>query len=486
VCRLSCLASLVVLSVPLAHGAPLRYDHIVIVIEENHSHGEIIGNVTNAPFMTALATQGVTFASYFAVAHPSQPNYLHLFSGSGQGVTNDDPPAHTPFAAPNLAAELIAAGYTFTGFSEDLPAGGDATTVFTIDAAYHILYARKHNPWSNWQDATVPTPANRLPPSVNQPFSSFPADFKMLPTLAIVVPNQQHDMHDGKIKTADDWLSANLGAYATWAAAHNSLLIVTWDEDDRGAGNQIPTIFAGAGIESGTNTATWTHHNLLRTIEDMYGTTHAGSAAQVAPIRGVFAGDAALTTLSFQQGVNGYAGAVDTQIRKSAPGVSFGAKGALSVDGDDSPAVGRQPAQSLIRFEGMVGASAGQVPPNATIVSAKLVIATGNSRTDGTGGSIELHRMLTDWGGDSTWKSFAGGVVADDIEANAAADFALIPATANSRVIFDATAAVQDWVNGSANHGWVLLTRSADNWRWLSSEFGTVAVRPRLEVTFHP
>src|SRR4051794_36746386 len=72
-----------------ARAALPQYDHIVIVIEENRSYGDIIGNVANAPFMNALATQGVAFSNYFAVAHPSQANYLHLFCGSGMGVTTD-------------------------------------------------------------------------------------------------------------------------------------------------------------------------------------------------------------------------------------------------------------------------------------------------------------------------------------------------------------------------------------------------------------
>src|SRR5579863_9612155 len=92
-------------------------DHIVIVMEENHSFADIIGS-SSAPFINSLAQQGALFTQSFAVEHPSQPNYLDLFSGSNQGVTDDSCP-HT-FATENLATELTAAGQTFTGFSEDL------------------------------------------------------------------------------------------------------------------------------------------------------------------------------------------------------------------------------------------------------------------------------------------------------------------------------------------------------------------------------
>src|SRR6266446_4669534 len=63
------------------------FDHVVIVVEENHASGEILGN-TQAPYINGLATTGALFTNSFAVDHPSQPNYLALFSGSTQGSTD--------------------------------------------------------------------------------------------------------------------------------------------------------------------------------------------------------------------------------------------------------------------------------------------------------------------------------------------------------------------------------------------------------------
>src|SRR5262249_9073419 len=160
------------------------------------------------------------------VSHPSEPNYLALFSGSTQGVTDD---GHYDFTGPNLARSLLNAGLSFGGYSEDLPFTG-----FTGDSSG--AYARKHNPWVSFTN---------LPASLNMPFSSFPSDYSQLPTVSIVVPNQNNDMHDGSIADGDAWLQSNLDSYAQWAQAHNSLLIVTWDEDDYSQSNQIPTIFVG-------------------------------------------------------------------------------------------------------------------------------------------------------------------------------------------------------------------------------------------------
>lgn len=244
-------------------------DHVVIVIEENHSFSSIIGS-SSAPFINSLAQQGALFTQSFAIEHPSEPNYLDLFSGSNQGVTDDSCP-HT-FSTENLGSELAAAGHTFTGFSEGLPSPG--STVCTSGE-----YARKHVPWVNFTN---------VPASANQPFTSFPTDFTTLPTVSIVVPDLLDDMHDGTIAMGDAWLQNNMNAYIQFAQAHNSLLIITWDEDDGSMTNQIPTIFLGPMVKQGQFAETINHFTVLRTIEDLYGLTHAGAAANATPITDIW------------------------------------------------------------------------------------------------------------------------------------------------------------------------------------------------------
>ena len=90
---------------------------------ENHAYGEVIGS-PQAPYLNRLARQGALFTDSRAITHPSEPNYLALFSGSTQGVSDDSCPHQ--FSAPNLGSELIAAGRTFTGYSESLPAAGSS------------------------------------------------------------------------------------------------------------------------------------------------------------------------------------------------------------------------------------------------------------------------------------------------------------------------------------------------------------------------
>jgi hypothetical protein len=274
-------------------GAPPRPDHVVIVIEENHAYSEIIGN-SSAPYINSLASQGALFTSSYAITHPSQPNYIALFSGSTQGCTDDNvPAAGTPWSAPNLGSELTGAGFTFGGYSEDMPSVG-----FT--GPWNAGYARKHNPWVDFSN---------VPAASNMPLTSFPAPgaYDTLPTVSIVVPNVTDDMHDGSVSLGDTWLKNNLDAYIQWAKTHNSLFILTWDEDDGSPTNQIATLFVGPMVKPGTYSQTINHYSVLRTLEDMYGTGHAGAAATAAPITGVW--DSAATPPPPTGGGGGSSGA---------------------------------------------------------------------------------------------------------------------------------------------------------------------------------
>ncbi|HKT04880.1 MAG TPA: alkaline phosphatase family protein [Rugosimonospora sp.] len=253
----------------VAPAALPSFDHIVVVIEENHSFSEVIGD-SSAPYLTSLADGGANMTQSFAVTHPSQPNYLALFSGSTQGTTSDSCP-HT-FSAENLGHQLIAAGLTFKGYSESMPSDG-------YTGCTSGRYARKHNPWVNFTN---------VPASSNVRFSTFPTDYTTLPKLSFVVPNLCDDMHDCSVSTGDSWLQTNLGAYATWAASHNSLLAVTFDEDDSSASNQIPTLFSGAHVATGAYAEHITHYSVLRTLESLTGLACVGSSCSASPITDIW------------------------------------------------------------------------------------------------------------------------------------------------------------------------------------------------------
>jgi Phosphoesterase family len=269
---------------PVSSALP-HFDHVVIVIEENKDYSELIGTGTGAPYINRLATQGTLFTNSHAITHPSQPNYLDLYSGSDQGKSDDSCDPSTVFPQPDLGGQLLNAGLSFAGYSESMPSAGytDCT-----DSTLGIggLYARKHNPWANFSETSGP--------QTNLTFDSFPstaAGYAALPTVSFVVPSLQDDMHDGTIQQGDSWLQQHLDGYIQWAKTNNSLLIVTTDEGDtstNNTANQIATIFVGQHVQVGSSALNINHYTVLRTLEDMYGLAPANNAATVSAITGIW------------------------------------------------------------------------------------------------------------------------------------------------------------------------------------------------------
>jgi len=292
-------------------GLPV-YDHIIIVVEENKNYEEIIGN-SNAPYINnVLKKDGANFTQAYGEEHHSQGNYFWLFSGCNQtvGFTDQVPSEENnpdySFKTPNIGEQLINKGLSFKGYAESLPEIG-----FTGNKASAGLYARKHVPWISFTN--VPN-GRTIAKSCNLRFADFPSDpsqFDTLPTIAFIIPNLDNDMHNGpiteSISAGDRWLQKNIDPYYQWAKGHNSLLILTFDENNDkrnylgltnplvrpqscvGDGrdhefcvdlqNRIVTIFAGAHIKPGDypEGKGITHVNILRTLEAMYGLSKAGA-----------------------------------------------------------------------------------------------------------------------------------------------------------------------------------------------------------------
>ena len=256
-------------------GVP-QFNHIVVVIGENMMPSSLYGNTTSAPYINNLISNGAYFSQSYALSHPSQPNYLQLFSGGNQGVIDDNKPS-SHFTTPNLARELVNVSKTFTNYSESMPSVG-------YDGNTSGLYVRKHNAVANWMGTGV----NQVSTILNQPFTSFPTNYNNLPNVSFVIPDLCGDGHDvcspynDRTKQYDTWVQTYLDGYKQYCSvpSNNSLLIVTFDEDDFTSVNRILTVFYGSHVAIGTYNQTINHYDILRMLEDANGlTTHAGSSS---------------------------------------------------------------------------------------------------------------------------------------------------------------------------------------------------------------
>ena len=208
---------------------------------------------------------GASLTNMTAEAHPSQPNYFALYAGSTFGTTDDD---SYSLPDPTLYTVLKNGGYSFTGYVDEGGIGSDFN----------------HDPWVSFPESRT----------VQTDFTSFPSlfangNYSSLPTVSYVIPSVSNDMHSGTIAQGDTWLQQNLSAYAQWAVNNNSLLIVTWDENDNStseaASNQIPTLLYGANVVPGNYSTAYNHYNLLSTITASLGLTAPNSAATAAPVQ---------------------------------------------------------------------------------------------------------------------------------------------------------------------------------------------------------
>ena len=458
------------------HAIP-RPDHIVVVMEENHSYADVIGS-SSAPYINSLAGQGASFSQSFAITHPSEPNYLALFAGTTEGLSDDSCP-HT-FSDANLGQEAIGAGLTFTGYSETMPSAG-------YTGCTSGNYARKHNPWVNFTN---------VPSSDNLPFTSFPSDYSTLPTLSFVIPNLQDDMHDGTVQQGDSWLQSNIDGYAQWAKTHNSLLVVTWDEDDNSANNQIPTIITGAGVTAGNYSETINHYSVLRTLEDAYGLPHAGASSSATPITDIWSsssGSVTVTNPGNQTSTVGTAASLQISATDTATGtLTYSASGlpaGLSINastglisGTPTTAGTSNVTVTATDSTGPSGSTTFSWTVNPVVVNTVTVTNPGNQTgTVGTAASLQINASDSASGQTLTYS-------ASNLPAGLSinAQTGLISGTPTSAGTSNVTVTATDTTNasGSANFTWTVnpVTGNTVTVTNPGNQTGTVGTAASLQI----
>ena len=267
------LASCLLASPAAATGPVPRLAHVVVIVLENKN----VDQVRSAPYLASLIERGASFSDYHAIAHPSQPNYLALWSGSTLGVRSNACPAPgSPFKVENLGHACESAGLAWRAYVEDLPSPGSP-------ACKGKNYARKHAPWTNFAN---------LDHQNERPFSEFAVDAaaRRLPALAFVVPNLCNDAHNCPFSVTDAWLAANVPAMLE-AIGPKGVVAITFDEDDGGRANRVLTVVAGAPVKPGYVSArTVSHYTLLRTVCDALGLPAFGAATGEEPIADIWTG----------------------------------------------------------------------------------------------------------------------------------------------------------------------------------------------------
>ena len=269
------------MSTPAAGAAPKipAFGHVVVVVFENHEVNDVLGT-SDAPTFNALAHRYASIDNYFAITHPSLPNYLALVSGSTQGITDDCTDCTAP--GRSLADTLEAARKSWKTYAEGLPSPGFA-------GATSGRYAKKHNPFMYFPSvASNPARLSRV-----VAFPQFAADVRArrLPTFSLVVPDLCNDMHDCSVAIGDTWLKQQIVPLLGSAGLARSVVFVIFDEgsSDTGGGGQIAALALGPLVRPGSHfNAPTSHYGLLRTIEAGLGLPLLGASRTAKPIVGIW------------------------------------------------------------------------------------------------------------------------------------------------------------------------------------------------------
>jgi phosphatidylinositol-3-phosphatase len=267
--------------IPSPGTLPSQPRHLIVVIEENHSFGQIIGSPA-APFINHLAARGTLLTDYHAITHPSLPNYVALLSGRTGPIRSDC--VRCTIFGPTLVDQLQARRVSWAAYLQGLPrpcstAASAGAYTEAVDPFMHAARVRDAPGRCDWV----------------LPFSRLHADLvgRRLPTVSFVVPDLHHDMHSGSVRAADAWLRRLVGelqANPVWR--QDTRVVVTFDESNfrdvrsccagLGRGGRIPTIVAGPEVTPGRDPTPYTHYSLLRSIEAAFGLPFLGHAGDPA------------------------------------------------------------------------------------------------------------------------------------------------------------------------------------------------------------
>jgi acid phosphatase len=267
---------------PRAKPASARAKKVLVIIEENHSYAEMRQGM---PFLAGLSDTYGYATHWMALRHPSEPNYLAIVGGSTFDVTDDGPPQANASQIGRAASVFdlaLKAGKTAATYAQSMPGNCGTGDYPNGDGTYAV----RHNPW-------VYFPAGRTNcRQHDQPLTAFRHDAtaNMLPNVGFLIPDVNHDAHDGTLAAADDWLRTTLepALQSTDFKSGRLVIIVSADEDDEGSSNTVLTSVLTPVLSQKVVSAPLTHYSLTRYLCQVLGVPPLGNAATAPDLRVAF------------------------------------------------------------------------------------------------------------------------------------------------------------------------------------------------------
>lgn len=264
-----------------ASGQIPNFDHIVIITFENKEFDKVIGNLF-MPAYNGYARKHTLLTQYYAVTHPSLPNYLAMVGGSTFGIEENCEDCYVE--APSLPDLIEASGRTWKAYQEDMQ------TPCALGSQDEDEYVQKHNPFVYFNSIRLDEARcqSKVVP-LEQLWKD--AEAGMLPSYSFVTPNMCNNGHDCRLYKTDFWLRNFLNRLlpALEKDGPDYLVVLNWDEGEQDgsccglppkAGGRIPVVLISPLVKEHFQDSTpYTHYSLLKTISKAWDLPYLGHAA---------------------------------------------------------------------------------------------------------------------------------------------------------------------------------------------------------------
>lgn len=265
-------------------GAPV--EHVFVIAMENHDESQIIGDMTDAPYINGTLLKGYASTSNFVdtlpLNIPSEPHYVLVESGTNAFsdvtfTTDDDPSAaNSTSSTEHLVAQMKTASVSWMSYQEGL----EAATTGACPIHTYNFYGAKHDPFVFFQDVagSPPSDTNAYCVAHHAPSTQLAGDLSgdKVAAYTFITPNLCNDMHgaggcpnSNTIRSGDDWLKANVPGLITYANAHNGVIFILWDEGYSTL--QIPFIAVGPMVKRNyVSSVEFNHGSVVKTVEKIF------------------------------------------------------------------------------------------------------------------------------------------------------------------------------------------------------------------------
>ncbi|CCF51573.1 hypothetical protein NDA11_001490 [Ustilago hordei] len=254
------------------------FDRIIQIWLENTDYEAAI----STPAMQALLPQGVLFDNYYALTHPSEPNYIASVAGDFFGLS-DDSFNHIPTNITTVFDLLDDGGkdgkpISYACYQENMPYDGftgfnySSKNYISPGAPDYTYYVRKHNPCAIMDYVS----GNKSRALYNRNFNDLAADIgnNTIPQWSFITANMIDDGHDTTAAFFSNWTSYFLTPLLKEPKfnTNRTLILLTFDENDSySAANRIFTIALGGAVPENLKNTTdhtyQTHYSVLSSVQ---------------------------------------------------------------------------------------------------------------------------------------------------------------------------------------------------------------------------